>query len=100
MQENKLLYIVRDIIGNRNNTVYLANTHWDDWFTYEIQYWATYIDLAGDKKEIGLVKIAEKDQCERVPKLPDQFGKLGAKFFSYSQLCIYFGDRITPADLE
>lgn len=82
MQENKLLYIVGDKIGNRNNTVYLEHTHWDDWFTYETQYFATYIDLVGDKKEIGLVKIAQKDQDERVPELPDQFEKLGAEFFS------------------
>lgn len=82
MQENKLLYIVGDKIGKRNNTVYLEHTHWDDWFSYATQYFATYIDLVGDKKEIGLVKIAEKDQSERVPKLPDQFEKLGAEFFS------------------
>ena len=91
MQENKLLYIVGDKIGKRNNTVYLEHTHWDDWFSYATQYFATYIDFVGDKKEIGLVKIVEKDQSERVPKLPDQFEKLGAKiFFILSTLYLFW----------
>ena len=82
MDENELVFRVSDTCGTRKNTVYLINDKWDDWFTYETQYVAYYVDNGGICQRIGFVKIAEMDQTERRAHLPEQFESLDEKFFS------------------
>lgn len=61
LEDNRLYFVVSDyIVSRRKNTVYLLNDAWDDWFRYETQYRVEYIDLNGESKKIGFVKIAEK----------------------------------------
>ena len=79
---NELLFIVEDKIGNRENTVYLLNDAWDDWFQYSTQYVVYYVDMKGYQKRIGFVKIAEQNQTERRAILPTSFTELGEDFFS------------------
>ncbi len=82
MAENDLIFKVSDVCGTRKNTVYLVNDKWDDWFTYETQYVAYYVDNEGTNKRIGFVKIAEMNQSERRAKLPEMFQSLDENFIS------------------
>lgn len=41
---NELLFVVDDKVGLRENTFYLLNDGWDDWFQYSTQYIAYYVD--------------------------------------------------------
>lgn len=59
---------------------YLIPDNWDDWFEYEISYYLWINDE--EKKCIGRVKIAEKDQSVRTASLPTQFETLGDDFVS------------------
>lgn len=82
MNENELLFVVSDAPGSRKNTIYLINDRWDDWFTYETQYYAFYVDNEGDSVRVGFVKIAEMNQSERRAQLPERFVRLDEKFIS------------------
>ena len=83
MEDNRLYFVVSDyIVRRRKNTVYLLNDAWDDWFRYETQYRVEYIDLNGESKKIGFVKIAEKNQINRRVNLPQKFERLDDNFFS------------------
>lgn len=59
---------------------YLKPDNWDDWFEYEISYYLWIKDI--EKKCVGGVKIAEKNQSNRTANLPVQFETLGENFVS------------------
>lgn len=79
---NELLFVVDDKVGLRENTFYLLNDGWDDWFQYSTQYIAYYVDEDSKQTRIGYVKIAEKGQTERRASLPSQFSELSEEFYS------------------
>mgnify|MGYP004527079333 FL=1 len=61
--------------------VYLIHDNWNDWFEYEIAY-NIYLKNNSSVKNLGRVKIAEKNQQKRIIELPRKFKKLDSKFFS------------------
>ena len=96
---NELLFIVDDKVGIRENTFYLLNDGWDDWFQYSTQYIAIYIDEQGKQIRIGYVKIAEKAQTERRASLPSQFTELCEDYYSLGSSEDYYlelKDNIKP----
>lgn len=74
--------VVDSVRAGETNTIYLVNDNWDDWFTYETVFIAIYFDSDGNRKNIGAVKIGQKNQQVRRPALPDEFEKIGDEFFS------------------
>lgn len=58
-------------------TVWLVNDNWDDWFKFETKYFMYYIDNA-QKIEIGSVKIGQFNMSDdqRRALLPNQFTAL------------------------
>lgn len=63
------------------NTIYLIQDNWDDWFTYSTLFNVRYVDEKGKKHKIGGVKIGQRDQG-RSPELPNKFKQLSEDFFS------------------
>ena len=59
---------------------YLKPDNWDDWLEVEISYYLWIKDI--EKKCVGRVKIAEKNQSNRTANLPVQFETLGENFVS------------------
>lgn len=53
----------KDVIG-------LIADNWNDWFTFKTMYSVVYFDANGFCKNLGSVKIGEKDQEEGRPDLP------------------------------
>ena len=74
------------------NVGYLWVDNWDDWFTYNTLYVLTYFDDAGEKHEIGGVKIGQFDmeKGQKRPNLPSNFKKLSDSFFSLGQDVDYY----------
>lgn len=68
-------------------TGYLWTNQWDDWFTYSTMYYFTYFDNAGEKHEIGQVKIGQFNwqPKQRRPDIPERFKRLSKAFFSLGQ---------------
>ncbi len=100
---NKLLFIVDDKVGLRENTFYLLNDDWDDWFRYSTQYIAYYVGEGGKQTRIGYVKIAEKDQTDRRASLPSQFSKLSEAYYSLGASEEYYlelKDKLKPDIME
>ena len=71
---------------------YLWTDKWDDWATYNTQYYFTYFDRAGQRHEIGSVKIGQfgwKNK-QRRPNIPECFEHLSEEFFSLGQDIDYY----------
>ena len=80
-----------------NLTVYkrsilLIKDNWDDWFTYETQFFMYYVNSEGKLLDIGMVKIGqeEMEKGQRSPNLPDQFNALPNDCFSLGQSDYYY----------
>src|SRR5215204_4657393 len=73
-------------------TGYLWTDNWNDWFTYKTLYYLTYFDLAGQKHEIGQVKIGQFGWSDKQlrPALPEEFERLSEQFFSLGQDVDYY----------
>lgn len=92
-----MTYVVRPNSANHAPesgvaTGYLWTDNWDDWFTYNTLYYLTYFDRAGQKHEIGQVKIGEFGwpEKQRRPALPKEFVRLPEQFFSLGQDVDYY----------
>ena len=83
-------------------TAYLWTDQWDDWFTYSTMYYLTYFDGAGEKHEIGQVKIGQFDwgSDQRRPDIPKQFRRLRKAFFSLGQDVDYYKALMQIAEDE
>ena len=83
-------------------TGYLWTDRWDDWFTYSTMYYFTYFDSAGDKHEIGQVKIGQFNwrPKQRRPDIPEQFECLSETFFSLGQDVDYYKAMMQIAEDE
>lgn len=69
---------------------YLLTDNWDD-FSYRTLYILFYFDNAGNRHQIGSVKIGEYGLKERRPNLPiDFFDELDERFFSLGQDVEYY----------
>ncbi|OEH85581.1 hypothetical protein BHU72_01925 [Desulfuribacillus stibiiarsenatis] len=64
---------------------YLVQSNWDDWFRYNTTYILSYVDVSGNKYNIGSLKIGEINQSDARPSIPELFEKLGDQFFSVGQ---------------
>ncbi len=73
----------KDVIG-------LIADNWNDWFTFKTMYSVVYFDANGFCKNLGSVKIGEKDQEEGRPDLPSEFEQLESNFFSLGQSDSYY----------
>lgn len=77
---------------------YLAEDRWDDWSKYRTQFYLSVIDPAGNKHDIGSVKIGQAGLLPasvvasgyRAPEIPDRFSELGNSFFSLGQDETYY----------
>lgn len=74
----------------RQDTCFLIPDKWDDWFTYETMFQAVYFDKNGRKRDIGGVKIGQKDQEGRRPDIPSNFERLDEKYFSLGVDVTYY----------
>ena len=56
---------------------------WNDWFKYQTLYNLVYFDDAGEKHEIGSVKIGQfhMKEGQKRPDLPGTFERLEKRFF-------------------
>ena len=81
---------------------YLWTDQWDDWFTYNTTYYFTYFDRAGEKHEIGQVKIGQFNWQikQRRPDIPDRFERLSNAFFSLGQDIDYYKALMQVAENE
>ena len=81
-----------DIPKEGQDIGYLLEDNWDDWFKYKTLYVLTYFDNAGEKHNIGGVKIGqfEMEASQRRPNLPNDFEELDERFFSLGQDADYY----------
>ncbi len=79
-------------IEHYRNDVLLIKDRWDDWFTYETQFYMVVVDDIGQIHEIGSVKIGQRGmrQGQRSPNLPKRFEKLPDDCFSLGQSDFYY----------
>lgn len=71
---------------------YLWADNWNDWFKYRTLYVLTYFDTAGNKHDIGNIKIGQfnwNSQQDR-PRIPSTFDRLSQQFFSLGQDSSYY----------
>lgn len=75
-----------------SDVAFLLTDNWDDWFEFSTMYVLFYFDSDGEKHRVGEVKIGqfEMNKDQRRPQIPDEFNKLGAKFFSLGQDDTYY----------
>ena len=71
------------------DTGYLLTDNWDD-FGYQTLYILFYFDNAGNRHQIGSVKIGQYGLEEGRPKLPTDFDELDERFFSLGQDVEYY----------
>jgi len=80
---------------------YLLTYNWNDWFKYRTLYVLTYFDPAGNKHDIGNVKIGQfrwNDQQDR-PRIPATFERLGQQFFfTWTRLVVSIWITISHAN--
>src|SRR5438045_1328435 len=92
--EDFVFYVVKHtrLIHKRINCAYLIEDRWDDWFKYSTLHSLVIFDAAGERHEIGSVKIGERDMSEdqRRPNLPQSFEFLADSFFSLGQSEDYY----------
>jgi len=83
-----------EIIPNTRRTpdegrgvAYLWTDNWNDWFKYQTLYFLIYFDDAGEKHEIGSIKIGQfgMEVSQGRPDLPEVFEDLDERFFSLGQ---------------
>lgn len=74
--------------GEGQQAGYLWTDQWDDWFTYSTMYYFTYFDRAGEKHELGQVKIGQFDwqKKQRRPNIPERFPRLSDDFFRWAKI--------------
>ena len=74
------------------NTFFLIEDSWDDWFTYSTLFNLIYIDQNSISHNIGSLKIGQfgmlRDQ--RTPNIPKSFDRLDSQFFSLGQGASYY----------
>jgi len=76
--------------NNSQNIICITDNNWDDYFKYETAFNLSFLDSKGKVWEIGLVKIALKEQNIRRAKLPNSFTNLDKTFFSLGQSDDYY----------
>ncbi|MBN7776793.1 ATP-binding protein [Nitratireductor aquimarinus] len=88
--------------GEGQQAGYLWTDQWDDWFTYSTMYYFTYFDRAGEKHELGQVKIGQFDwqKKQRRPNIPERFPRLSDDFFSLGQDIDYYKGLMELAEDE
>jgi predicted ATPase len=66
---------------------FLRSDNWDDWGEFSTLFHLVVFDSAGNKHEIGDVKIGQfgMKEGQRTPKLPGEFDNLDESFFSLGQ---------------
>ncbi|MER7416488.1 AAA family ATPase [Micromonospora peucetia] len=72
---------------NARSTAFLITDNWNDWYEFRTQYYLIYCDDAGNRLEVGSVKIGQfgmRSDQDR-PDLPDAFAQLDERFFSLGQ---------------
>lgn len=82
-------FIVLNSLPNShtNDTAYLINNNWDDWFEFETLYQLFYDDSNSKRHTIGYVKIGQFGMTreQRRASLPENFSDLNENFFSLGQ---------------
>lgn len=79
--------------GNKENTCYLRKDNWDD-FGFQTSFHAHFFNQSGEKKELGLIKIASKGLAggnvelpsSPFTQLPDSYCSLGSGQGYYEEL--------------
>ena len=73
-------------------TIYLLDSDWDDWFLYSTVFHLHYAAPGLEIMEIGSVKIARKDWASGSYRtdIPDTFSGLGQDYFSLGQDETYY----------
>lgn len=73
-------------------TIYLLDDNWDDWFQYCTVFHLYYAVPGQDSQEIGSVKIGRKTwgSGDYRPNIPDTFTQLDPDFFSLGQDEAYY----------
>jgi predicted ATPase len=79
---------------------YLIADRWDD-YTFQTQFYLTYLGSDGARNDIGRVKIARFGMGDRdaATDLEDSFERLGREYFSLGQAPEYY-ERLGEIDLE
>lgn len=77
---------------NDQNTFYLIEDSWDDWFTYSTLFNLVYIDQNLNSHSIGSLKIGQFNMSydQRTPEIPKFFKSLDSEFFSLGQSASYY----------
>ena len=84
----------RAVLAPLQNTVYLVEDGWDDWFTYSTMYSLVAFDSKKVRQRVGSVKIGQfgmtSNSGKRRPNLPKEFTDLDDSFFSLGQDADYY----------
>jgi predicted ATPase len=78
--------------SDSRSCAYLVEDGWDDWFKYQTAYSLTVFDDAGNRSDLGLVKIGRSrmPKDSKRPGIPDAFAQLDKEFFSLGQSDEYY----------
>lgn len=74
----------------QERNIYLIHDGWNDWFKYETMYSVVYVDDQKERNHLGSVKIAQINQNDRIPQLPDETSQFDARFFSLGAYADYY----------
>lgn len=79
-------------VTSYKEAVLLIKDHWDDWFTFETQFYSLYVDSNKQLHEIGSVKIGQMGmkKGQRSPDIPSEFPMLPEDCFSLGQSDLYY----------
>lgn len=93
--EKKRFYVLNcypSTFNEFHDKVLLIHDNWDDWFKYETQCCAHYIDADGNATYIGEVKIGQSNMGDkqRTANYPQMFNILPDNFFSLGQSEDYY----------
>ncbi len=78
--------------SSARSAAFLITDHWNDWFKFETQYTLFIFDEAGERHELGGVKIGKfgMPEGQHRPEIPSTFDSLDESFFSLGQDDSYY----------
>lgn len=79
-----------NVIRVQARNIYLIHDNWNDWFKYETLYSVIYVNDEKELCQIGMVKIGEINQIERIPQLPNEMVEFDTRFFSLGAYADYY----------
>jgi hypothetical protein len=98
----KFRIVELSLASSEGDEVLLARDSWNDWFVWQTQFFAVYVDAAGKRTELGHVKIGRSGMTEKTSVshelMEQQFSEINEQWFSIGQSEDYYEQLIELGD--